>query len=641
MNEGISGFEVSFQTDDGACATVRVREGETILNAAKKAGIPIDAPCSGNGTCGKCKVKVLSGQVAVEGNKHLSDDEIAEGHRLACMSVITGDLTIAVPESALAYQSRIRVGDMDNLIQNPAFQSLCGRFAQKPLKSDVKLLDVHLSPPDTDDARADSERLLRAAADKLGDRNADVTISLSALRKLPHVLRESDFSISCVLREQAGVPHIIDVHAEPAPPLGLAIDIGTTTVSALLTDLSAAEPIASGSAGNGQIRYGADVINRLIESAKPGGVERLREAVADECIAPLVRRLCESAGRKPEDIYRTSIAGNTTMAHLLLGVYGNNLRMEPYVPAFFSADSLKGADLGIGVHPDGAVVLAPSVGSYVGGDITAGILASDIHRGKGVSLFIDLGTNGELVLGGADFLLSCACSAGPACEGGEISCGMRATDGAIESCVIDKATGEPHIGIIGDTGQKPVGICGSGLIDLVGELFRCGIIDARGKFICEEGRVVRDEWGMGSYTVCHSGETATGRAITLNEADIDNFIRAKGSIYSAIRTMLCVTDMSMDMLDGVYIAGGIGSGINIEHAIMTGMLPNVPLDMFHYIGNTSLLGAYAMLISESARSEVSAIAGNMTYMELSSCPGYMDEFIAACFLPHTDRTLFE
>ena len=286
------------------------------------------------------------------------------------------------------------------------------------------------------------------------------------------------------------------------------------------------------------------------------------------------------------------------------------------------------------------MIIAPNIGSYVGGDITAGTLASGIWDKDEMSLFIDLGTNGELVFGNRDFLMSCACSAGPAFEGGDISCGMRATDGAVEAAVIDKVTMEPSFTVIGEPGQKVVGICGSGIIDMISELFRTGIINAKGLFVREGKRILRDAHGMGRYVLAFPEESETGREVALNEVDIDNFIRAKGAIFSAIDTLLQSVDMTVDCIDKVYVAGGIGSGINMKNAVNIGMFPDVELEKFQYIGNSSLTGAYAMVISDQANEKCAEVAANMTYLELSTYPGYMDSFVAACFLPHTDARLF-
>ncbi|MCI6638363.1 MAG: ATP-binding protein, partial [Lachnospiraceae bacterium] len=257
-----------------------------------------------------------------------------------------------------------------------------------------------------------------------------------------------------------------------------------------------------------------------------------------------------------------------------------------------------------------------------------------------MSLFIDLGTNGELVFGNSDFLVSCACSAGPAFEGGDISCGMRATDGAIDAITIDKETMEPTLSIIGDEGQKPVGLCGSGLIDTIAELYVNGIINPKGKFVREGERIRHDKYGMGSYVIAFEKDADSVKDIEITEVDIDNFIRAKGAIFSAIRTMLRQLELPVEVIDDVYVAGGIGSGINMKNAVTIGMFPDIPLEKFHYIGNSSLTGAYSMLLSRDAERKVYELAQSMTYMELSTVNTYMDEFVACCFLPHTDSSLF-
>jgi uncharacterized 2Fe-2S/4Fe-4S cluster protein (DUF4445 family) len=637
-------YRVLFKAGGSPDAEAAVSRGESLLDAAKKAGIPIDAPCAGNGTCGKCRVKVLEGETEGGQNRHVSREEYAEGYRLACAAGVVSDVTVFVPPGALAYQNRIKISDGER--ERAVFSALREDLRAMGFTGDsgLEFLEVTLKAPDSGDPGADRERLLRKIAEQTG---GEPRLCLSALRRLPQVLRAGGFSLTCVLRREAEGAVVLDLFPAgekgTAGPVmaGLAIDIGTTTVSVLLMDLLTGEPLAAGSAGNGQIRYGADVISRIIESARPGGLERLRRAVTGECIEPLIRALCKEAGLPPESLYRAAAACNTTMAHLFMGVPAEHLRLEPYVPAFFESGLLRGADAGLCIHPEAELVLAPAIGSYVGGDITAGAFSSGIFKRESLSLLIDLGTNGELVFGNGDFLLSCACSAGPAFEGGDIGCGMRATDGAVEACRIDPETMEPDLRVIASReGQKPAGLCGSGLIDLIGELFRCGIINARGKFIREGRRVRRDEWGMGGYAAALAGETENGGDLILWETDIDNFIRAKGAIFSAIRTMTASVDLPLDAIEEVYVAGGIGSGSNVEHAILIGMFPKLPVERYRYIGNSSLSGAYAMAVSRGACEKVTEISRGITYLELSSHPGYMDEFVAACFLPHTDEGLF-
>jgi uncharacterized 2Fe-2S/4Fe-4S cluster protein (DUF4445 family) len=634
-------FKCEPGTESGAeyAYAVFAEPGESLLETAQRAGVAMDAPCGGRGTCGKCKVSILSGSVSTEVTTcNITPQEFEDGWRLACVSYPQSDIEVSVPETARDYRSRIKT---DGNFENAAFTMLREKLesqGQDP-SGGIKLVKVDLDPPSVDNPMADRERLLH----KLCETNRVTNVTLFVLRKLPSALREHNFSVYCVLRQ---APHnseeftLIDVFsAKEKPPLiaGLAIDIGTTTVSALLVSLSSGDILASGSVGNAQIRYGADVINRIIESTKPGGIERLNQAIT-ECLCRLIASLCKKAAVAEGQIYRAAIAANTTMTHLFLGINPEHLRLEPYTPAFFECGPLRSR---LPLHPEADMLIAPSIGSYVGGDITAGVYSSMAFNTRGISLFIDLGTNGELVLGNGEFLMSCACSAGPAFEGGDISCGMRATDGAIEACVIDENTMEPQIKVIGRGGQKPVGLCGSGFFDIVGELFRCGIINAKGKFSKDGKRIRRDEWGGAAYIIALSNETENDKEITLNETDIDNFIRAKGAIFSAIRTMLAALDFDFNVIENVYVAGGIGGGINIQQAIRIGMLPKLPLEKYHYIGNSSLHGAYSMLVSKTAAETIQKTAKTMTYIELSTHPGYMDEFVAACFLPHTNGGLFD
>ncbi len=635
-------YKVTFQFNQGDPVVTYATEGERLLEVAQKSNVAIDAPCSGNASCGKCRVKLLDGELDSKKTRHISEEEYAEGWRLACVSTVCSDVTVEVPDIASAYQSRMKVADLSSKEEIELFERIKNQVEEAglELKNSMRIVSVSMNAPTLDDTMPDNERLSWALEDATG--LSVIRIPYSVLKKLPDVLRASNFSVQCVIRVTKKDVFVYDIlpAAEKAVAGGLIVDIGTTTVSALLVDMISGEILAKASAGNGQIRYGADVINRIIESAKPGGQKRLQDAIVKETLNPMIAKMCASAGFSCQHIYRMAVAGNTTMEHLLMGINADPLRMEPYIPTFFKTNSLYASDIDIAIHPDAHIIVAPNIGSYVGGDITAGTLVSMIWNRPEMSLLIDLGTNGELVFGNSDFLMSCACSAGPAFEGGDISCGMRATDGAIEACSIDQETMEPTYQVIGEEGQKPIGICGSGIIDVIAELFRCGIINPKGKFIREGRRIRHDKYGMGSYVLAFEEEAGSVRDVEITEVDIDNFIRAKGAIFSAIRTMLSSLDMDVSMIDDVYVAGGIGSGINMKHAVTIGMFPDIPLERFHYIGNSSLSGAYAMLISTQAEKKTYEVARNMTYLELSTVPTYMDEFVAACFLPHTDTTIF-
>ena len=635
-------YTVTFKFENGDRVAAYAVPGENLLEVAQKTNVAIDAPCGGNGACGKCKVKLVGGELESPKTHHITDEEYAQGWRLSCVSKVTADVEVLVPDIASAYRSRMKVADLDSAEELHIFEKTKADVMEAGIefKNDLEFMIVAMEAPSLDNTMPDNERLIWALKD--AGSASDVSITYIALKKLAETLRKSSFKVQCVIQRVGDKIEVLDVipAGEAAKVCGLAVDIGTTSVAALIIDMQNGEILAKASTGNAQIRYGADVINRIIEQQKDGGRKKLQDAIVEETLNPLIGEMCRSAKISPKQVYRMCVAGNTTMNHLLLGVDADPVRMEPFIPTFFETDSLVAQDLGLNIYPRARIIMAPNIGSYVGGDITAGTLASTIWNSEEMSLFIDLGTNGELVFGNAEFMMSCACSAGPAFEGGDISCGMRATDGAIEACEIDRETMVPTFKIVGDAGQKPVGICGSGIIDIISELFRCGIISPKGKFIREGERIRHDEYGMGSYVLAFKEEAASVKDIELTEVDIDNFIRAKGAIFSAIRVMLQSLDFDVSMIDRVLVAGGIGSGINMKNAVSIGMFPDIELEKFLYIGNSSLSGAYTMLYSVSAEEKVAEVAHNMTYLELSNEPTYMDEFVACCFLPHTDAGLF-
>ena len=634
-------MRVTFQIEGGSPVQIECNAGDNLLELARRANVAIDAPCSGNGSCGKCRVQLIEGELETIKSRHISDEEYAAGWRLSCNCKVLSDCTVLVPDIASAYQSRMKTADLSSPKEIAIFEDAKAELLHSGIEftNNFRSVVVTMAEPTLDDTMPDNERLTWAIQSELGVER--VHIPYCVMVKLASTLREHNWSV-CVkgLLDGDSFRCMEICGPEDTAIVGCAIDIGTTTVTMVLTDLVSGKLLAKGSSGNGQIRYGADVINRIIEQSRSGGKKKLQDAILKDTLTPIIANLCKTAAISAKSILRLSIGANTTMNHLALGVDADPVRMEPYIPSFFGWEGLLAGDLKLPANPLAPVVIAPNIGSYVGGDITAGTLAAGLWDKDEMSLFIDLGTNGELVFGNRDFLMSCACSAGPAFEGGDISCGMRATDGAVEAVTIDKGTMEPTLSIIGDEGQKCVGICGSGIIDLISELYRCRIINAKGLFIREGSRVRRDAHDMGRYVLAFENESETGREVSINEVDIDNFIRAKGAIFSAIDTLLSSVDMTVDMIDKVYVAGGIGSGINMKNAVNIGMFPDVELEKFQYIGNSSLTGAYAMVMSDQAIEKCAEVAANMTYLELSTYPGYMDSFVAACFIPHTDARLF-
>ena len=628
-------IKVLFKSHD---KEVYCNKGELLLDVARMADIFIDAPCNGNVSCGKCKVKLLNGKVDTEKTRHISDDEIKQGYILACNSRVVSDIEVDVPSklSSSMYGMKIEGGgrEKDEAIFNRA-KKIAENHNLK-FCTNIRKKYIELSEPTLDDNISDVDRIQRYVRHHLGYNEIDFRLDI--LRKIPILLRESDFKVTLTYVQKKNKLTIIDI--EPGDTgeslYGIAIDIGTTSVVVCLVDLVEQVLIDKASSGNAQIKYGADVINRIVFSTKKNGLNELHKAIIHETINPLLNSIYEKNNINKDNVISVVASGNTTMASLFLGVYPDYLRREPYIPPFLRSPKIMGENVELDVNPSAYVYLAPNVASYVGGDITAGVLSAGIWASGENVLFIDLGTNGEIVFGNQDFMMSCACSAGPAFEGGGIRCGMRASCGAIESIKIDPKTLEPRLSMIGNC--DPIGICGSGIIDLICQMILTGVIDRRGKIQKElDNRRIRfDEHGIGEYVLAFKEEYNLENDITVNEVDIDNFIRAKGAIYSGASVLLQSLGMDFSVIDKVYIAGGIGNSLNIENAITIGLLPDVEREKFQYIGNSSLVGSYLALISRDAKNKLEEIASQMTYVELSVYPGYMDEFVSACFLPHTN-----
>ncbi|HBC96884.1 MAG TPA: ferredoxin [Clostridium sp.] len=621
---------------------IEVPKGENLLEAVRKAGIFMDTPCNGSGACGKCKVKKINGNIVSKNSRYITEEEEKDGYILACQSIIEADSTVEVPETESSSMHGMKIEDFSGNREKDIFQSSKKRMLESGMKfgTYVKKEYLEMDPPTLDDNISDFERLKRHIRKQLN--YSSVFCRLPILRKIPKLLRKANFKIT-ITHIPRGNEKTTIINVEEGDKTrelyGAAVDIGTTSVAACLVNLYNGELMARASSGNAQIKYGADVINRIIYSTKGSGLQELNYAVIQETINPLLDKMYRDSGISRDQVVSFVAAGNTTMSHLFLGVYPNFLRMEPYIPAFVKTPFIKASELDIEVNPETFIYLVPCVASYVGGDISSGVLSSGMWNSEENVLFIDLGTNGEIVFGNSEYLMTCACSAGPAFEGGEISCGMRASGGAVEKVSID-GNYEPTLGVIGN--EKPLGICGSGIIDLICEMMFAGIIDRKGKIVkgLDTNRIRFDEHGIGEYILAFKDQYNLERNIGITEVDIDSFIRAKAAIYSGITTLLNNLSMDFTDIDRIYIAGGIGNSLNIDNAVKIGMLPDIDQSKIHYIGNSSLMGCYLTLMSEDARHKLEQIANSMTYVELSVEPKYMDEFVSACFLPHTDIDKF-
>ncbi len=474
--------------------------------------------------------------------------------------------------------------------------------------------------------------------------------SLGLLRSVGAVLREGDWRVT-VVADLSGATHsgeaartvrLIDLqpgHIDEYSPLwGAAIDIGTTTVTVWLVDLVSGRVRAQVSEYNGQIARGEDVISRIVYSSKEGGAEELRHQVLDT-INGLFVTACNRMRAQPRDIVKASIAGNSTMMHLLLGIPAATIRLSPFITSINHLPLMKAKEVGLEIHPEASVDCLPGVASYVGADITAGVLSSGLDDAENVTLFLDVGTNGETVLGNRDWLVTCACSAGPAFEGAGVVNGMRATTGAIEEVWINTYTYEPTYRVIG--GGKPRGLCGSGLISLLAELFLTGLVDKAGNVNLATGSPrVREGAHGGEYVVARGNETEIGLDIVLTRIDIDNLLRAKAAIFAGFTVLATDVGIPLESADKVLVGGSFGKYINVEKAIQIGLLPDMDWSRFEFLGNTAVRGAYYALLDWRRRERITEIAKRMTYVELSADNSFYEAFTSALFLPHTDMARF-
>ncbi|QLH74588.1 MAG: DUF4445 domain-containing protein [Methanomassiliicoccales archaeon] len=618
----------------------------TVLEAAFLAGVEINSACGGKGECGRCKV-LVEGPVQGPMSDSISKEDWERGWRLACTAKVVGDSAIFVPEGSRVEDLQIFEGFVAGEVRDIS-----------PMTTAEY---IEIPPPSLDDNRGDVERLSAS----LGLKDGDLHISLDMLRDLPKIVRDSGWRVTAVVDRVNCRPALVDINNwdTSGRNFGIALDIGTTTVVLALIDMRTGKILAQASDHNKQVMCGEDVLAR-IAYAEDGGLERLRQLILesiDYLISQVVvlSEVCRPDNKKVcrEEVTAMAIAGNTTMIHLLMGLHPKQIRYQPYVSVTNLPPVYRARELDIKIHPEAPVYIVPGRASYVGGDIIADVLASGMHLSDEVSLLIDVGTNGEVVLGNRDWMVSCSCSAGPAFEGGEVASGMRAMTGAIEKVSIDKDLEVTYQTIRGD---KPRGICGSGLIDVVHELFFRGVIDKKGKIQDIRIRRVRANDNGREFVVAFAQETketaislamkaksgvwgaktVQGRDIVITDDDIVNIIRTKAALYAACDVLVESMDMRFDDVRKVYIAGGFGNYIDVEKAVGIGLLPDIPRERFVFLGNAALAGARLTLLSAAKRKEAVDIYSRMTYLELTTNNTFFDKFTSSLFLPHTDVDRF-
>lgn len=621
--------------------SISAEDGDNLLRVAMEAGVHVNASCGGEGICGKCRVIIEDG--AVEGGitEKLSDDDINKGYRQACLSNVRSDLVVRIPvESAID-------ASVLNMSLSPRKTARIKEVNLQELREKglfvppVEKRYLELPEPTAQDNLPDVSRLVSYLKAKYDEHR--LLVELPVIRKVPDIFRKEGFKVTATLARpvhEGRKTHVINIQSGDTTDrnYAIAMDIGTTTVYGQVIDLITGNVLAQHGEFNGQISYGEDVISRIVYAEKPGGLDKLHDVVIRTMNA-IIKKIVAQANIDPDEISTITIAGNTTMTQLLLKVNPRYMRRSPYVPASTLYPPIKAVFLGIELGDHVAALVYPQISSYVGGDIVAGVMGSGIYRSEELTLYMDIGTNAEIVIGNKDWLACAACSAGPAFEGGGVKFGMRATKGAIEDFSIDPVTYEPMNLTIGNV--RPKGICGSGLITMVATLFEAGVVNNLGKFNRDlNTRRIREIDGIYEYVLAWASETQIDRDVVLTEPDIDNLIRAKGAIYSGCMTLLEEVGLTVQNLERIILAGGFGSFVDLEKSITIGLLPEIDLDKITFIGNGSLLGAKMSCLTNRIRRDVVEVTRKMTNFELSETGSYMENYIAALFLPHTDMNNF-
>ena len=609
MNEKV---KVTFQPEG---RTFTIKKGMTVLEAAHKAGLVLRNPCGGHGKCGHCRVQIVEGttEPTAEDRIHIDEGDLKESFRLACQAVLHSDALIIVPPETHLSEQQILIEGVETSVD---------------VDPHVQKIYVELPEPTVRDQRSDLDRII----DAIDDGRGEITVSAGFLRKLPQKIRDLKFKGTVVLCGN----RIIDFEEADTSgeKYGIALDIGTTTVVGALMDLNSGKQIETASRTNPQVAFGDDVVSRIEYSGKPGGLGELNEEIVS-CINDILQELARKVS--VDRIYEIVAAGNATMNHIFLKVSPTYIAQAPYVNVFRRPVSLAGSEAGILMHRDGCVTALPNIAGFVGADTVAVILASGLHKSEPVRMAIDIGTNGEIVLGNREKILACSAAAGPAFEGVKIEFGMRAMPGAIERVSVDD---DLRLSIIGN--KKGSGICGSGLIDAVAELLRLGIVRETGLMRGHDevgglpekvkNRIVSNEGGK-EFVLLHESDSQNGRKVYLTQKDIREVQLAKGAIYTGVQILLKEYGITIDDVDELLIAGAFGNYIKKEMALRMGLFPKMPLAKIRFIGNAALSGAKMALVSRAMRHEAVEISKRTRYVELAGRGDFQDTFADAMIFP--------
>ena len=610
-------FRITFEPDG---KSVYVLPNTTIFEAAHEAGIIFKSECGGMGLCGKCRVNIIKGNYEQKGSERfISEEEIKKGHVLACRTKILGNMVVEIPISSRLYEQKILTEGIKRELK---------------LAPNVKKIYLKVDEPTLDDQRSDLDRIW----DGLKNVIEKPKVAVDILRRLPDKLRKGKFGITIVLNEKEIVG--IERDDKTDKNYGVAVDIGTTTVVGYLMNLNTGEQLAVAARTNPQTGFGDDVISRIhYANTNKDGLETLSERIVT-CLNEIIGELCDKAGIEKKFIYEITTTGNSTMNHLLLKLNPKYLAQYPYVTVLRSSIDMRAEDLGIHINKYGKLYVMPNIAGFVGGDTVGVILATDLHKTKDIKFAIDIGTNGELVMGNKDRLVSCSTAAGPAFEGARITYGMRASDGAIEKVVIDN--NGVHINTIGNA--KAVGICGTGLIDSIAELLKVGVILPSGRMIKREELpddkpdfirdrlIIHEKHGV-AFVLVPANESKTGEDILLTQKDVRETQLAKGAILAGYEILKKVLGIKDEDITEVLLAGAFGNYIRRDQAIRIGLLPKIPKDRIMFVGNAAGFGAKMVLLSKDMRKEACEISENTEYIELAVRSDFQDIFVGSMGFP--------
>jgi len=611
--------------------TVAVEGGTTLLDAVAKAHITINNLCGGDGICGRCKMIVVEGKLTGEVSTKLNRVEITRGYVLACMAKVESDLVVDIPEETLAKEKIKSDKDAERF---RSFEEIVFRKDYTPSPLTQKIY-IELDEPTLANNAADLERLCETIS-----RNhplvSSMQMSLKIMKILPEILRKNDYRVTTTVGMRRDIAELMNIESGNTSEENyiVIVDMGTTTIVAHLVNAKSRGTLGAKACFNSQGIYGREVTRRMITAEKKSSEDMQRLLVDD--INRLIEALADESTVNLKDITAVVCAGNPAMAHFLLGLSTYNMRRYPYIAISVEPPPLRAAEVGIEINPRGLLYSLPGISAWVGSDITAGILATEIYRKDEVSLLVDIGTNGEIVVGNREWLVAASASAGPALEGASVSCGMRAEPGAIERVYRERnRIGFTTIGTL-----PPKGICGSGIIDLMSVLLEGEYINRSGAFLERSFERIREINGVKSLIVAESDEQG-GVTVYISESDIENIITAKAAIFAAMKILLKRLDMDFSDVDRVYISGAFGYYLNIESAVSIGLIPNVSREKIEFVGNTSIRGAKIVALHQEAYNDVLKIRKTTTYYDLMGADDYVEEFQKALFLPHTDIELFE